>query len=109
MSWADRIADWLDLMPAQVVVQRLLGHDSYSRPTYASPANYDARVTYKQRRITNAQGEEVVSRGEAWLATIDPITARDLITLPDGSNPLILEADLVSDEVGPLYTKFYFA
>lgn len=103
------IKDWLDLMPAKVTASPYLGANSYGQPSYGPAVTYQARVTYRNRRITNAAGEEVVARGEAWLATIDPITPKSKVQLDNGSFPLILSVDQVADETGPLFTKLYFA
>ena len=103
-----QIADWLDLMPDTVVVQSFAGRDQYGVGSYGSPNGFEARVTYRNRSVTTASGEEVVARGEAWLATVEHITPQDKITLSDGTNPLILSVDRISDETGPLYTKIFF-
>lgn len=103
------IEDWLDLMPDEVTVQSFISYDAYSNPSYGSPNVFQARVTYRNRRVLNDKGEEVVARGEAWLATILPISARDKVMLSDGTLPLILNVSKVSDEDGPLYTKLDFA
>lgn len=96
-------------MPANVTVQTFVNRGDYGKPVYGSARDYQARVTFRTRRVVNTGGEEVVSRGEAWLATVEPISAQDRVILPDGSEPLILSIDQVADEDGPLYTKFYFA
>lgn len=103
------ISDWLDLMPATVTVQRFLGRDSYGKPSFATAVSYRARVNNVTRLVRNAEGEQVVARGRAWLATVDPITTQDRVGLPDGTFPIILNVNQVPDESGPLYTSLDFA
>ena len=104
------IDEWLDLMPAEVVVETYISSDSYAKPVFATPSNtYRARVVYKTRRMLSPSGEVIVSRGIVWLATVDPVSDKDRITLPDGTQPLILNVDQVPDENGPLYTRLDFS
>lgn len=104
------IDEWADMMPATVTVLSYLRSDGYAVPVFAdTPNTYPARVTYRTRRVLNPAGEEVVSRGTVWLATVDPISTKDQVTLPDGTTPLILQADQIADEDGPLYTRLDFA
>lgn len=102
------VADWLDLMPATVTVQTFVGRDSYGTASYGSPITFSARVTYKNDYIRVATGEQVVSRGHIWIATVEDVTVQDLITLPDGTTPPLLAVEQIADESGPLYTKVYF-
>lgn len=103
------ISDWLDLMPQTVTVQRVLGLDSQGAQILSSPNTYQARINNQTRMVRQANGDEVVARGRAWLATVDPITTRDKVILDDGTVPLILVVNVVPDEDGPLYTSIDFA
>lgn len=103
------INDWLDLMPAVVTVQSFISRNADGAPQYGSPVSYRARVSNKNQLIRDASGEQVVARGVAWLATVDPLTVYDSYTLPDGTTPKILAVDQTPDEKGPLFTKVYFA
>lgn len=99
------IGDWLDLMPATVKIERLTGRDRAGGPSYGPPSTYRARVNFKSHFVRGANGELVSARGTAWLATVDPITVRDRITLSDGTTPPMLVVNQESDESAPLYTR----
>lgn len=104
------IDDWSDLMPLTVTVQPFVSRTPYGTPSYASPASYAARVNYKAHDIRRPDGQVVTARGMVWLASADQIAADSLVTLPDGSTPLILESAAVTDETGGiLYVRLDFA
>ena len=103
------ISDWADLMPAEVTVQSFISRTSYGVASYGSPVTYQARVQFTNRLIRISESEQAVARGKVWLATTDAITVQDKILLPDGTTPLILTAQVIEDEKGPLYTQLFFA
>lgn len=104
------IKDFLDLMPSSVTVQGFLSRTQYGVASYASPRSYSARVSYKQRLVRAANGEQAVARGSAWLATSDVVTVQDLVTLPDGTVPILLAVNSEPDETGAaLYVRLDFA
>lgn len=104
------IEDWLDLMTDSVVVEPFVSRTTHGVPTYGAARDpYAARVNYQVHYVRNADGEQVVARGYAIIATTDTITVKDRITLADGTQPLILIANLETDEAGPLYTRIDFA
>lgn len=94
------IDEWSDLFSSTVTVQAFVSRTSYGEPSYASPASYAARIVYKLRDIRRADGQVVTARSEIWLATSDAFSVNDLITLPDGSTPLILDIGGPTDETG---------
>ena len=104
------ISPWLDLMNNTVTVELLTGLDPYGVATYAASATYPARVNNSSRRVLNKDGEEVVARGSAIVASPGDIPTNARITLDDGSKPLILSSNSEPDEDGGhLYSKFYFS
>jgi hypothetical protein len=74
-----------------VVQTPYVGHDAYGAPQYGPPFTRPARVEYSTTVITNAQGQERTSTTLVILNGDIPITARDKLTLPDGTAPAIQE------------------
>lgn len=104
------IGEWADLFPLTVTVQGFVGRDSYGTPSYGSPNSYAARIVYKLRDIRRADGQVVTARSVIWLATSESFEVNDLVTLPDGSTPLILDIGGPTDETGfRHHTKMYCA
>lgn len=104
------IGDWAELFPLTVTVQGFVGRDSYGTPSYGSPNSYPARIVYKLRDIRRPDGQVVTARSVIWLATSDSFGVNDLVTLPDGSTPLILDIGGPTDETGLRHhTKLYCA
>lgn len=103
------ISDWLDMMTQVVTVEPFVSRDAYGAATYGAATDYQARVNYKSHFIRTADAEQVVARGTAWLAADGPISVNDRITLPDGSQPLLLDSNGENDEAGPLYVRLDFS
>lgn len=103
------IEEWADLMTDTVKVSPFIKRDTYGDPTYGKLSSYKARVNYETHFIRAATGEQVVARGWAIMATVNPVSVNDKISLPDGSSPLILTVNVETDEKGPLYTRLDFA
>ena len=104
------VSDWLDLMPATVTYEAVLTRDEYGKPaTYDTAVDYRARVTYKHQRVpSRATGQDVIASIQVWLnGAISTVKVDDRVTLPDGTTPLIVSWDLVSDETGNHHTKLY--
>lgn len=93
----------LDLLTDTVQLRTWTGHDSYGQPTYAAPVAHPARVEHKTRRLTTAQGQEVLSRCRVFLTGDVTVTLRDALTLDDGTSPAILDVVQVRDEVGQVH------
>ena len=100
--------EFLDMMPHTVSVERFLGRADDGKASFGPPTDYRARVNMKTHNVLNAMNQLVVANGMAWLATVDPIKADDRITLPDGSKPIILVANVTPDENGDAYTRLDF-
>lgn len=78
------------------------GQDGYGAPTYAAAVTHPCRVEYKIRRITNAQGEERVSRARLFFDGDVVIGLRDKLVLEDETAPAIQLIYRVRDETGAL-------
>lgn len=96
-----------DMMPSSISIRPLTGY-SGTAPTYGTAVTYQGRISMRARNIIGRDGQTVVSRGRAWLDTVAAITVNDLVTLPDGSQPVLLAVNLQYDESGPAYTQVDF-
>ena len=102
------IDDFLDLMPSTFQIEPYLGRDTYGVASYGSPpATYRGHKSDKTHFIRGPSGEQIVARGTAWLATYGAvISVEDRLTLPDGTQPKILDVNGGDDETGAtLYTR----
>jgi hypothetical protein len=100
---------YLELMPSTMEVRDLVSFDSYAEPTFStSPARYRCLVTLKPSRVQNFQGEEVVARTVAYVASTGFMSATAHYTLPDGSTPEIQSIETYYDEDGIHHSVCYF-
>jgi len=103
------ISDWLDLMPSTVTYSTSTGRNSEGLPIQGTAVSYRARVNRKAVRTTNRfSGQDEIAAGQVWLAAVLTPTIDDRITLPDGTQPVIVNWDTINDEVGPHHTVIFF-
>jgi len=101
-----------------VVYQRCTGESAYGARTYAAPVTLRAIIEQRQRKIVNSTGALVLIR--ATVTFVDapalaaatgggPITARDKLTLPDGSASSIVDTGGLTDAAtgAPMVTEVY--
>lgn len=103
--------DFLNMLNCVVGLAAKTTRDEYGNPAIGASTNYPARVNKKARLLAlpGGGGEQVVSSGEVWLAYSGSISTSDLLTLPNGDQPLILSIDQPYDETGAIYyTKVFF-
>lgn len=93
------------MMPDTVLIAPFTGMDQYGARTFGPDAPYQARVNNKTHFIHVGTPQQVQAKGTAIMACITPVSVNDRITMPDGSNPLILDVNQENDEVGALYTR----
>lgn len=76
--------------------------DNYGKRTFASVSStLTARIQSEDQLIRNAEGRVVQKQGTIYVYETTPqITTDFRCTLPDGANPIIISADLVTDEDG---------
>lgn len=76
--------------------------DNYGRRTFASvAASFNARIQEDTKLVRDAQGRQVLSEGVIYLYETSPVITTDFrCVLPDGTVPIIITADLVTDESG---------
>lgn len=103
------VSDWFDLMADTVVYEPVASRDGEAKPTYGTSSSYRARVVYKEIRTSNrASGQDAIGAGEVWLGAIIYPNIDDRITLPDGSQPIIINWNVFTDENGPHHTVIIF-
>lgn len=102
------LADLSELFGATIEHAPAAGFNGYGEATHGTPAPYQARVLYRARLVRDAKGVQTVSRGEVWIAAPLHVGLQDRITLPDGSTPQILAAELLTDEAGPSHAHVFF-
>lgn len=100
--------DFLDMMTQEITVQPFQRRTDEGVAIYGSPQTYACRINFKTQNVLGPMNQLVAVRGQAWLDTVDPISANDRVIFPDGSEPQLLNVNQESDEVGPAYTAFYF-
>lgn len=102
------ITQWRGLMPYQVIVESNATVDTYGARTYTTCATYAAAIQGPSRFLHQSSQQERVSRQTVYLATADPITTQDRITLPSAfeiTQPPILDVQRVSDRFGTHHVK----
>ena len=102
------ISEWADMMPNTITVQAKSGVDAYNKPTFATGVGYSARVVYRDKLVTTADGREVVAKGVVYSTATSKISTEDKVTLPDTTSPQIVTSELYPDESGDSYCQFYF-
>jgi hypothetical protein len=94
-----------DLLPDSVTIEPFASVDGYGKPSYSTGVAYVCRVEYKTRLAKNAAGETVVSTATTYLSNpLAGLSVRDRITLPDGSQPVIITV-----EKQPYKSPLYYA
>ncbi len=103
------IDGFLDMLKSSVTHEPVTGRDDYAKPTYGAATTYVARVDYTRRKVTIADGRDVVAACTVWFDGTPTVTLDDRFTLPDGTQPSILSWDQPTDETGlKTHTKVYF-
>ena len=97
--------DFLDFFQQEVTIKPWTGQNVYAEATYGPGVDYPARVQQKVKMIRNAQGQEVISTVQVYLDGTAPVTVKDLIILPDDTQPLIQAVTSSPDETGVIHHK----
>jgi hypothetical protein len=74
--------------------------DLYGKRAFAQSQTYPCRVVYETRLIRKQDGRDVVETGRAYIDGNPAITTDSKITLGDGSSPVVVSVDPVTDENG---------
>lgn len=91
---------FLDLMPHSVTIESWLKDDAYGKPKFGYAVSRQCRVVAKPQVIRDKDGRERVSRARVFMGGAFGIDPKDRITLPDGTQPPILQVQKFPDEDG---------
>lgn len=100
--------EFRDMMPSTITVQSFGGRTDDGTAIYATPISYQCLIDNTTRNTIGSEGQTVVCRGRAYLDTADAISVNDAIVFPDGTTPIILNVNQLSDETGPCGTVIEF-
>ena len=103
------ISDFDDCLTSTVNIAPVSSKDPYSKPTYGANVSYSARISERQVKVRNAQGEEVVADGNVLLGASVVVPVDSRITLPDASSPVIIAVNRAYDEEGLHHTRVFFS
>jgi hypothetical protein len=82
--------------------------DENGMPVTSTGVNYTALVQYTNRAVISSQGKSEVSSCQILFSHDSTIGIDDVITLPDGTSPIILSIEKTVDFDGNLeYVKVY--
>jgi hypothetical protein len=102
-------SDFDDLMPHTVTVNAFSAYSEDGVVSYSTSASsYKARVIEKDALLQLEDGSEKMSRARAYVNSTSAIDPKDKVTLPDGTFPSILRADLIPDEDGAHHVVLWF-
>jgi hypothetical protein len=94
-------ASWLK---QSVTIEPWTGNNGDS-DTYGAGASYACRITQKATKQSADQGEVVVQSTAIVLNGTVTVTAKDRVTLPDGTKPVILSVNVIPGPDGTPYLK----
>lgn len=101
-----------ELTSHTLTVERLLGRADDGTPSYGGSTTYTCHMEFKTKNTLGrlSMGGQVAGfRGRAWVNTLDPISVDDRVTLDDGTQPIILQVTIPTDQLGPpIYTLLEF-
>lgn len=97
--------EFLDVMVDEVVWEKFLGIDEYSNPTYAAPVTIRCRVSPKSMQVLDANGNEVLSKANIYMAPGYDIKAQDKFTLPTGDTDPVIQVGRPPDGDGEHHVK----
>lgn len=96
-----------DMMVQFIEWEPRTGLDQYGDAVYGSAVTVRCRVVEKQRMTRNVSGQEMVSTTTIYVLGTPGIDMEDRITLPDGTQPPILNVRMFPDENGPHHEEVY--
>jgi hypothetical protein len=104
------VSDFADLLQSTITHEPFSSRDQYGVVTYGTAVSYKARVSYTNKRVrSRVTGDDVISTAQAWINGNPTLNVDDRITLPDGSQPIIVSWDQPFDETGSAHhVKIYF-
>ncbi|MGA9772359.1 MAG: hypothetical protein WBV94_25220 [Blastocatellia bacterium] len=97
----------LKMMPHTVTIEPFANQDEYSKASYGAPATFRCYVDFRPKMIRKIEGQEIVSSAQVYVGGVSGATVKARITLPDGSQPVILMVNKLSDEGGDYAEVIY--
>jgi len=92
--------EFLDLMPLTIQVSHLASVNSYNEATYSSPVEYRARLEPTRRFLRGPEGTEQLVSARLIVDAQGELVESDRVTLPDGTQPLVVSVTTEYDENG---------
>lgn len=94
------------LMIDEIDLEAFVSRDVFGAPSYAASVAVQCRIEGTNKKVfartrTDPQYMERIASGRIYLPPTPVITINDRVTLPDGSQPVILSVEANSDETGP--------
>jgi len=105
-------ADLAALMVDEVGLEYLQSRDLYGAPTYGPKGTFACRIESTNKKVyartrTDPAYAERVAATRIYLASAPLVTVDDRVTLPDGSQPVILSVEANGDERGAHHQVLY--
>lgn len=101
--------EFLALMPSTVTVFEKQSRDAYGKPSFANAGTHlRCRITRSDKKVINADGDEVVEEGRIYVYGTSTITTDDRLILPDSTVAIVLSIATLNDETGPHHTVIGF-
>lgn len=72
--------------------ERMTGHNARNEPAYAAAATLAAKIDWKQQRIQNLQGEEIIAIGPVYVEYNADIGHNDKITISGDTYAIVFIA-----------------
>ena len=111
MTWESEFDEFLT---DEVTREEYTGQNDYGEPSFGGAVTLKARVVYKPELVATGAGQisstvsEVVSTAKVYCSGVPQWGNRDRITLPDGSQPVILAVHTYPDETGEHHQVLVF-
>lgn len=86
-------------LKSSVTIAAQSGTDAQGRDTFGTGAATACHIERTNKLVPGSDNQMVLSTVAIWLDGANAITARDKITLPDGSTPQILAVEQYLDPI----------
>ena len=90
------------LLNQLVTVAPHTGNDAKGRPVYGTAVQYAARVQAKPRIVLTRDGHDILSSARVYIVPSAVVAIDSQLTLPDGSQPIVLQVYPQYDKDGNL-------
>lgn len=98
-------ARFLSMMPTVIQVFKRSGINQYGAQSWSSGfTEYQCRIMDEDALSRTAEGDNVTLFGKAIVYGVADVTTDDKLRLDDGTEPVIVAVDQVTDEAGPHHT-----